>query len=185
MSKTHERLSSNISNLTANTKQNPAIQLLQLTINKSSEEKECICFHFLQKSQVHLKQYLKYKTVSGAAFLKDNLKSPAVDILSALRPSCARRSAQAPSALRMSPESQDPWSSPVTLLLSQGPALCTVKAALSQHHQHSYPFTTETQQSTAKILVTRFPCSKPGLEGLKSPSEYHCSHAEHSTKTAC
>lgn len=32
--KTHEHLSSNISNLTTNTKQKPAIQLFQLTINK-------------------------------------------------------------------------------------------------------------------------------------------------------
>lgn len=40
-------------------------------------------------------------------------------------------------------------------------ALCQVKAVLSQHHQHRYPFTTETQQRTAKILVKCFTCSKP------------------------
>lgn len=45
-----------------------------------------------------------------------------------------------------------------------------MKAALSQYHQHRrYPFTTETQKSTAKILVQFFTCSKPGLEGLKIP----------------
>lgn len=106
--------------------------------------------------------------------MKDNLKSPVVDIL-------IQRGLPVPEGQPKPPESQDPWSSPVILLLSQGTALCPVKAALT--HQHRYPFTTETQQSTAKILVKCFTCSKPGLEGFKPPSEYLCSYAEHSTKT--